>query len=255
MFPISGPAFLVVYLALIAAGVLVHTLIRRGLGQRAARQHDMDAATSQLTAGEVGYLQGSWRRAFAARAVALREGSSTAAEWDRKHTDPEARLEAWGLLLDRAQLSALRLWGIAIYGGLLAAGLARVWIGVTRDKPVGFLLLLLLVVAFLLWRVTRRRPVITRLGRRVVAGMTKRYRASVGDTSYAMGYALLGVTVLTPELTAHLRNKGILGAAGGYTADGAFIGCAGHGGSGCNSGGGSGSSGGGGGCGGCGGSS
>lgn len=252
MSSINGPTFLVAYLLTLAILYVIYLWIRRGLSERAARDHRLETAVTQITSGEVGYLQGAAPRTYAVRAVALREGTTTVLDWERKHVDPEGRLEAWGLLLDRAQRNVLQLWGAALYGSLLAAGIARLWGGIVRDKPVGLLILLLALTAFVLWHVTRPRMVVTRLGRDVVAVMTERYRSGVGDTSYAMGYALLGATALTPELTTHLRSEGLIAGGGaGYVADTPYVGCS----SGNSSGSGSScsSDGGGGGCGGCGG--
>lgn len=244
MFPISGPAFLVVYLSLLAAGLLARRLIRAYLARRNPTLADDRPA---LSAPEAGYLVAGAPRAYAARVLAARDGAPEATSL---HTpDSEEHLVELGLILDAGQRAALRLWSAAIFGGLLAAGLARLWMGLSRGKPIGYLALLLLVVlGVLLWSVSERsmRGIRTAAGNRVLSTLSTRYKAGFGDTSCAMGFALFGWAALAnnPAAQAHLSSHGIVAtAAGGCSAGTA---CA----SGCSGGGG----GGGGGCGGCGGS-
>lgn len=253
MSPITGPAFLSIYVALFGAGFVARWLIRRHLGKRAPGR--ATAEPLQLSAIAAGYLAGGAPRAHAARVLAAREGAPEATSLHA--ADPQERLVELGLILDARQRAALRLWSGAIFGGLLAAGLARVWVGVSRDKPVGWLLLLLLgVAAALFWSVKDHSggAVRTPAGRRALSELSRRYKARRGDASCAMGFALFGWSAISDNAAAQaqLLSHGIVmptSSGGGCTAT---SGCT-SGGSGC-SGGGSGC-GGGGGCGGCGGGS
>ncbi len=259
MFPIDGSTFLVVYLALIAAGVVAHRLIRHRLRAHAARRRHTSDVPGDLSPLDVAFLKRQLPHVAAVRFIALHEGRSLSS----LQADPESRLAAWGLILSRRERSALRTWSFSIFGGLLAAGLARAYIGVVRDKPIGLLLLLLLPVVFLLWR-TATESVIPSVSNRVVLDAAlARYRAGLGDLSLAMGFALLGWVVLPPDVEALLHSQGFGeanrsdGVSGticvghcGYSVGG-WSGDSGGGGSGGDGGGGGG---GGGGCGGCGGS-
>lgn len=242
MFPISGPNFLLVYVALFAAALLVHWLLRWTLRSRTGLADPPELLIDALSPEDVGYLLDGPARSRAARSLARRASLQATAS---PHVDPESFLARRGLVLSSLQLSTLRLWGAALFGGLLAAGVARIFIGLYRGKPVGLLALILLVVVLRLVTVTLTHFVRTRAGDALVAHLKQRYQQGVGDTSAAMGFALLGWMALGGDsaLQEHLRSEGYSSPSSG--------GC-GTGGSGC-SGGGSGCSGGGGGCGGCGG--
>jgi hypothetical protein len=215
-----------------------------------------------LISAEVGYLVGGEPRLLGVLAL-LRDSRGRSDQREKREKrgkpdprgpsdepaapgvlDPESRLEELGLLLTRAQRSTVRLWGAALFGGLLATGLARVWVGVSRDRPVGLLLILIVVVAYFLFRAVCDRVTRTSAGRLLVDSLQREYLHRAGDTSYAMGFALLGWTALanSPELQAYMRSEGHFPPQGGGSS---CIGCAGIGG--CGGGGG----GGGGGCGGC----
>jgi hypothetical protein len=267
MFPISGPNFLLVYLALFAAALLAHWLLRWTLRSRTGLADPPELLIDALSPEDVGYLLDGPARSRAAGSLAHREAGSLAHRDDRgqgpysRPVDPENSLPRRGLVLSSRQLGTLRLWGAALFGGLLAAGVARIFIGLYRGKPVGLLTLIMIGVVFRLVTVMLTRFVRTRAGDALVAKLKLRYRQGLGDTSAAMGFALLGWMALggDPSLQAHLRSQGYsspssggCGTGGGGGCSGGGSGCSG-GGSGC-SGGGSGCSGGGG-CGGCGGGS
>jgi hypothetical protein len=234
MFPIIGPTFLLVYVALFAAGLLAHWLLRCHLRRRGRPIAATELSVSDLSAEHVGYLLHGPIRAAAARSVACHLGEKVAS------TDVESFLSAHGLVLDARQLATLRLWGAAIFGGLLAAGVARVFIGLDRGKPVGLLLVLMIGVGIRLAMVLRSRALRTRAGDKLVERLKRRHLNGLGDVSTAMGFALYGWMALSanPAMEAHLRSQGYSPSSGG---GGDSSGC--------------GSDGDGGGCGGCGGCS
>jgi uncharacterized membrane protein YgcG len=238
MFPISGPTFLLVYLSLFATALLAHRLLRHHLRRRASPLVPAELSISDLSPEHVGYLLDGPRRARAARSAAGRLGAALPS------TDVEHFLSSRGLVVDARQLATLRLWGVAIFGGLLAAGAARAFIGLDRGKPIGLLLVLMMGVAFRLVVVLRARSLRTRAGDVLVDQLKERYESGLGDTSSPMGYALYGWVALSadPAMQTHLRSQGYSSPSSGGCGTGTS-GCS-SGSSGCS---------GGGGCGGCGG--
>ena len=56
----------------------------------------------------------------------------------------ECELSADQLLINRKQRQGLRVLGLVLAGAALAIGLAKIGVGISRDRPVCFLVLLLL---------------------------------------------------------------------------------------------------------------
>jgi uncharacterized protein (TIGR04222 family) len=88
----------------------------------------------------------------------------------------KAELVAAGLLLSDGAARLLR-WRWLIGAALAALGAARLWAGVDGDDPVGFLLVMVMIVCYSTQDVFRNRPVATRHGDAIV----DRWRAECGD--------------------------------------------------------------------------
>jgi uncharacterized protein (TIGR04222 family) len=133
----------------------------------------------------------------------------------------------------------------------VAVGVIKIMVGINRDKPVGFLVVLCLLSAAASFIVLARRPLRSRYGDHVLKQLKEHYTgprhlgrnvAHVPASEFAMTMGLFGMSILVGSELSDLRNA--LQPPGGV--DGGFSGCGG--GSSCGGGGG-----GGGGCGGCGG--
>ncbi len=158
----------------------------------------------------------------------------------------ESDLVDAGLLIDRDVTMQLRFWQTSPYLLLLLFGMTKLWIGVGRDRPVGFLIALLFVttIAALLRFTTADRR--TRAGKALVDGTRNRSdrlrRAPTRDEA-ALGVALFGTGVLLGSAWSGYHGMRRASDGGGFESG---SGSSGDGG--CGGGGG----GGGGGCGGCG---
>jgi uncharacterized protein (TIGR04222 family) len=107
-------------------------------------------------------------------------------------TTMKAELVEAGLLLsDGAARLLRRRWRIG--AALAALGAARLWAGVDADEPVGFLLVLVMLVAYSTQDVCRTNPPATRHGQAIV----DRWRAACGDPK---SQAVAGDRALTAAL-------------------------------------------------------
>lgn len=160
--------------------------------------------------------------------VAMRMKASTNAIADQ--------LSGRGLMLDRAEARQLGLYAAIPYALLIAFGLAKMQIGLGRDRPVGFLVVFLIVtVIATLLRVlgTDRR---TKGGIAAVRGArdrSQRMRRAPTRDETGTAVALWGTAVLvgSPMMDLHkLRRSGDGGGGDGGGGDG---GCGGGGCGGC----------------------
>lgn len=149
-----------------------------------------------------------------------------------------AKLEQLGLAPDDTQMLLYRLKALFLLAGPVMLGLAKVQVGETRHKPVGILIVLIIVTVFVGLRILSR-PFRTRAGTEALeaekAGHERAARAPL-DNELMLAVALTGLVVLsgTPFEALYAASKN-------------------NGGGGCGGGGDGGGGGGGGGCGGCGG--
>lgn len=160
-----------------------------------------------------------------------------------------ADLESKGLLLPPAERSRARwrpFW-VAVFP--LAIGLVKIGVGISRDKPVGFLVILCIFVALVAFATCGRPVRLTRRGHRVLAGLKHRHKEldapAPGQTELLpLGVALFGTSVLSAygyaELEQTLRplhasptggdNGGSCGSScGGGDGGGGCGGCGGGG--------------------------
>jgi uncharacterized protein (TIGR04222 family) len=142
-----------------------------------------------------------------------------------------------GLLLDGATTLQLRFWQTSPYLLLLAFGATKWMIGVDRERPVGFLTILLAVTAVLavirFVAVDRR----TRAGQATVAeaqSEASRLRRAPAPDEADLAVALFGTAVLagSPWSDYHQMRKsnGDGGSGGGDSGSGGDGGCGGGGG-------------------------
>jgi uncharacterized protein (TIGR04222 family) len=238
---ISGPQFLLLYLALLAVTVAGVALARRRVlapGGQAAGPARLDpyeaaelngggdlvvltAASNLLRSGTL--ANASRRRGQQARLVARAapEAAAHPVEWalyqqvasgpNRRLKDLQGalaqtsalaalrqRLRLGGLAPTPEQLTRYRLMGLW-FVPLLALGAARVVAGVGNGRPVGFLVLFLLVTVVVAAVLVRRVPNATELGRRSLERLRLEHpRPAVGASAaeVSMGTALFGAGVL-----------------------------------------------------------
>jgi uncharacterized protein (TIGR04222 family) len=166
------------------------------------------------------------------------------------------RLQREGLLLDENQSAQARYWPALLVAALAVFGTIKIVVGVYRDRPVGFLILAV-IVSFIVAAVFLKQSLRSRAGDQLLTDLRQKHSRLNVSTSGAhdmpaadliLATALFGTAVLVggplDELRAALAAPARQGGGGGAS------GCGGHCGSGCG-GGGCGGGGCGGGCGGC----
>jgi uncharacterized protein (TIGR04222 family) len=266
----NGPAFLVLYAALfVGAWVASRVAASSRRPEGGTRGTDDPDALAYLGGGAVRYAEALVARLLARRALSMsspktfaaiqREGGSTAAEsavlklstsvdWAaisrtaQSYAEPlERDLERRGLLMTRAETATLRWWTALPFITIFGLGIVKLAIGISRDKPVGFLTVFLVVtavaIALALFSGDRR----TRAGVRMVGDAREKLRRlKSAPTREEMGLAvaLFGTGVLAASAYSDFHDLRRSSGDGG----GGDGGCGSDGGSGC----------GGGGCGGCG---
>jgi uncharacterized protein (TIGR04222 family) len=270
-FDLPGGPFLTLYAILLAITVVAGFLIPRWLRPhgRTIPVNDPDRL-AYLAGGSARFVETVVTRLLASGALAFAKGKFTPATlgggseaersvlavpagsgWSRvagaagKHARTvERRLIADGLLMESGEAWQLRFWQTAPYALLILFGAIKWDVGVLRDRPVGFLTLLLIatgVLGLIRFLVLDRR---TRGGIAALSEVrdrSDRLRRAPARDELDTGVALFGVAVLAGSGLDDFRR---LRADNGGSGDGGSSSSSGDGGCG----------GGGGGCGGCGGS-
>ena len=171
----------------------------------------------------------------------------------------ESRLASQGLrptFTERSGLGMKIAYPLLI---LLVLGAAKLCIGIAREKPVLFLLLLMVLTFILIFLVSANLGFLTPSGEKLLKKLRNDYQTTGGDGRSDLPMLAMGVALMGPGILAdyagldHAAQKELqqLGHTGASSSSGCSNGCGGGGGSsGC---GGGGCGGGGGGSGGCGG--
>lgn len=153
------------------------------------------------------------------------------------------RLCQLNLLVSPSQSSKAQTYPAVLIASLVGLGITKILVGISRGKPVGFLLMMCIVMSVIglcFWLLPLHR---SRYGDQVLHDIISRVRPTVvshTDPDLPLAFALLGLATLPNDMFADLKKVFTPVSSGG---DGGGGGCGGGGGSG----------GGGGGCGGCGG--
>lgn len=269
----GGKAFLFLYIALFVAAVILSVMILRlvrpdGRGGAATDadgmaflagqgQRMLEAAVARLLASGALVLQdgkrflrgdgtagpGSLDRALLA--VAMPADWIELAKATKPHVAPvERRLVAGGLVMDKGEARWIGLIAALPLLALFALGAAKLILGLSRDRPVGFLAALLVLTAIVvlirIFTVDRR----TRGGMAALDNARERHerlRRAPTHAETGTAVALFGTTVLVGSAFAALHQMRTQGDGGGPAGGGDGGGDGGCGGGGC------------GGCGGCGG--
>ncbi|MEA2356369.1 MAG: hypothetical protein QOD61_2498, partial [Solirubrobacteraceae bacterium] len=103
-----------------------------------------------------------------------------------------AELERVGLLADPARVTVLRR-SVGILGGLLIAlGVVRIVAGALANRPVAFLVMIVLAVSFATSRLLRHTPYATAAGRDLLRRLRENRRGRAHAAESAMNMALFG---------------------------------------------------------------
>ncbi|MFB2937583.1 TIGR04222 domain-containing membrane protein [Aerosakkonemataceae cyanobacterium BLCC-F154] len=158
------------------------------------------------------------------------------------------RLREIGLLVTQNQSAKVQTYPTILIASLLGLGIAKIVVGISREKPVGYLIIMCFIIAIIglgFWLSPAHR---SRYGDRIFQDLRTHIRLTVfshTDPQLPLAFALLGATILPSEMFSDLKQLFIpTSSSGGGDGGG---GCGGDGGG--DGGGGCG----GGGCGGCGG--
>ena len=156
----------------------------------------------------------------------------------------EDRLQGLKLLVTSPQSWQAQLYPALLIGALLALGVAKIVVGISRDKPVGYLFFLCLIITFIglsLWKNPIHR---SRYGdkhlKNICQGMSST-QVPQTDPQFLLSFALFGSTVLAyhqTEMLASLKDvfmppssgDGDGGGCGGGGCGGGCGGCGGCGG-------------------------
>lgn len=274
----DGPTFLVFFIAVIAAAGFVVYLIRRHLYVDSGRNASLDTWSAAYLAG------GTPRVVDAAVASLIANGH---AKWNRrkhrvditranidngypldeivraaavdgrlrrivKRVDPPLRrirdaLRASGLLLGNGQRWLFGLYCALPFAAVTALGIAKVSIGIARDRPVAILVVLTFLTGAATVLLFTSRPERSRAGERTLAELGRRYahaRRAPRDNDIAIAVALAGTAVLAGTAYADFHEFRTPGSNSGSSSSGdsSSDSCSSDSGSSCSSG-----------CGGCGG--
>ncbi|HMO27140.1 MAG TPA: TIGR04222 domain-containing membrane protein [Tepidisphaeraceae bacterium] len=285
LFNLTGPEFLKVYILLIVAAIVIAIVVRRLLNVSFARP---SAASASLDPISLGLLAGGNRRAMEVAVILLQtkkfidiepSGKLKPLATTHPHLHPlekrildlawegasrtklyqscgsvlrriEHDLSAEGYLTPPETHRSLVLLTWAIFGIVLLIGVIKLFVGVDRGKPVGYLIGLLVLTFVFGWLMSRLLPRRTPTGN----AMLSRATGDVGERRpidldvglpltplVFTSLALYGPTILEGE-----RAKRVRESTAGCDGGGMWVSSGGDSGSGA-------SCGGGGGCGGCGG--
>jgi uncharacterized protein (TIGR04222 family) len=149
-----------------------------------------------------------------------------------------ATLEQRGLVMTATSRSTLALVSLILYAPLFILGLGKVLVGLDRGRPVG-LLILLLILSFVIAMITLlRRPFRSRSGDELLArmrGQMSRLVRAPLESELALAFALGGAGVLIGTPYAELgmsfqRTRGSGNSSGCGSSDGGSSGCGSSGG-------------------------
>lgn len=163
------------------------------------------------------------------------------------------RLRQLSLLMSQNQSLKAQKYPAILIACLLGLGIAKIFVGISREKPVSFLIVMCFIVAIIgiiFWVTPIHR---SRYGDRILQELRNRIHStnlSHTDPLLPLAFALLGTTILPNEMFADLKQVFTPVSSSSTSSDGGGYG--GDGGS-CGGDGGGGGGGCGGGCGGCGG--
>ena len=275
-FDLTGGPFLELYaillgIAIIACLIIPHWLRPDGYAGRVTDPDEL----AYLAGGEARLADAVVARLLAARSLVMigkkgfhaqmRDAGRTAAErsvlalpgelsWPKivRTLQPEAepigrRLVADGLIMDAGLIQQMRFWQTLPYFLLFSFGIIKLMIGEARHRPVGFLVLFLLVTAILAairWFAVERRTQGGLAALDDARSGAERLRLAPTAPEAGLAVALFGTVVLAGSGWSdfHQLRTAKAGDGGGWSGCGSNSG--GDGGGGCG--------GGGGGCGGCG---
>ncbi len=265
-FDLTGEPFLALYLGLLASVLLLSFVIPARLRPDGRRQPVTDPdQLAWLAGGRARFAEAVVARLLAAGALVLagghfrignRDSGRTPAEhgvlalrqpidWSdiaytlKEYSQPlERRMTDAGLLMSKAEQSNIRFWTLLPWLMLLVFGATKWVIGDMRERPVGYLGLLLIltaVAAAIRWFTIGRRTRAADEALALARSSKERIRRAPTTDEVGLAVALFGTAVLVGSGWADfhkLRNAGGDGGGGGGDGDGGS-GCGGGGCGGC----------------------
>jgi uncharacterized protein (TIGR04222 family) len=136
-----------------------------------------------------------------------------------------ATLERNGLLLDPAQRQRAALLPALLPAAVAVLGVLKIYLGMMRDKPVGFIVVLTILIAIVAVGFAASRPQRSRAGDRALAQLTERHQREVRaprGTEVALAVALVGTSALAGTAWAsyhQLRQPPSSGDGGSSSSD------------------------------------
>ncbi|HEY5710580.1 MAG TPA: TIGR04222 domain-containing membrane protein [Allosphingosinicella sp.] len=266
-FDLTGGPFLILYIAFFVATVVAGLVIPRRLRPEGRRQRVTDVdQLAFLAGGKRRFADALVSRLLAVRALAMNGKTFTIgarlpelSQAERSvlalsapikwrdiqgtlfpYAEPlERRMVAAGLLTSREENSNLRFWAMLPYAVLLMFGATKWVIGDLRERPIGYLTVLLVmtaVFALIRWLSIDRR---TEAGRKALADAQEtslRIKRAPTEPEVGLAVALFGTVVLAGSGWSDfhkLRTAGDGGGSCGSSDGGGGGGCGGGGCGGC----------------------
>lgn len=119
------------------------------------------------------------------------------------------RLRELGLLVNQKQSFNVKTYPTILIAGLLGLGIAKISVGISRHKPVGYLTIMCIFVGFIalwFWLSSTHR---SRYGDRILQELHTQTQSltatSSTDPKLIVAFALLGTTVLPNDMFADLK--------------------------------------------------
>jgi uncharacterized membrane protein YgcG len=245
----TGQPFLILYLALLAIALVTSFVAPELLRPHGHDRPVTDPADLALLAGgptryaeaevarrlATGELVMIGKDRFATRTGADMAWRTLSRDVRRRTAAIEARLRGGGLLLGSGERAAMRAWAVMPLVVLALFGTTKIAIGLSRDRPVGFLVALVAVTAILaavrLFADSR-----TEAGRAAVKrarASHDRLRRAPTRAETALGVALFGTAVLAGSEFERLHQLRSSSGDGGGGGDGGGDGGGGGGCGGC----------------------
>jgi uncharacterized protein (TIGR04222 family) len=171
------------------------------------------------------------------------EGRHFSSFADSALTTIRNRLAEKGLIETASSFAAAQFWSLVVMCPVLILGIVKLNVGLSRQKPVGFLIAgLVVVVATMVWFAIRR-PHRTAAGNRLLGQLTGAYRSGdrveqvspdgrMGDSDLAYSIGLLGLATALPATDPTLKlfstsNASNFGGSGSSDGGGGCGGCGG----------------------------
>src|ERR1044071_3694490 len=130
-----------------------------------------------------------------------------------------ARLKALGLIIGDQQMTTAHILPVFVMGMVLLFGVAKIFIGLSRGRPISFLSILCLLTAFIAYRLYKSPPFRTQLGDRTLERLqhlnaalqttakAQPQRLATGDVAMAIALFGMGEIAFADQSWSELKKQ------------------------------------------------